>query len=86
MSADLIWIVGTLVCGFFVGRHLEQKHYKSIRQREKAIGHIPVLTIKTIRTNNVEVTQLATGSHVKIRGAACSYLAASIQRNFHRIS
>ncbi|MEM6599700.1 MAG: heavy metal-binding domain-containing protein [Cyanobacteria bacterium J06632_3] len=29
--------------GFFVGRHLEQKHYASIKEREKKTLHIPMM-------------------------------------------
>ncbi len=34
--------------GYFFGRYLERKHYKSIFQREKKFSSIPALTIKTL--------------------------------------
>jgi uncharacterized protein YbjQ (UPF0145 family) len=44
--ADLIIFVILMLLGFFVGRHLEQKHYRSIREREAALVKLPASDIR----------------------------------------
>ena len=40
---QLIVFLVLIGVGYFVGQHLEQKHYKSIRAREKQTLHIPLM-------------------------------------------
>ncbi|MEL6468671.1 MAG: heavy metal-binding domain-containing protein [Cyanobacteria bacterium J06623_4] len=39
---DLLVFLILLGVGFFVGKHFEQKHYASIKAREKATLHVPI--------------------------------------------
>lgn len=62
---DLIIFLVLLGLGYFVGQHLEKKHFKSIIKREKELGHI--LTFSTrhppCMTKN-QNAQLAVGNVV----------------------
>ena len=40
---QLIFIAVLTAIGFFVGRHLEAKHYASIKEREKQTLHVPMM-------------------------------------------
>ena len=40
---QLIFLLFLTTIGFFVGRHLEGKHYASIKEREKQTLHIPMM-------------------------------------------
>ncbi|MEL6603822.1 MAG: heavy metal-binding domain-containing protein [Cyanobacteria bacterium J06614_10] len=40
---DLLVFLILLGVGFFVGKHFEQKHYASIKAREKATLHVPIV-------------------------------------------
>ncbi|MEJ2031458.1 MAG: YbjQ family protein [Deltaproteobacteria bacterium] len=52
--------------GYFLGRHAEKKHYKSIMEREKHWLRLPTTAGKNILAdeNQVNKTQLVTGSVV----------------------
>lgn len=41
---DLIVLLVMLSLGFFVGNHLEKKHFESIRKREAALKNLPILS------------------------------------------
>ena len=40
---ELLVLLSMTGLGYFVGRHLEQKHYASIKEREKKTLHIPMM-------------------------------------------
>lgn len=40
---ELIVFLVLIGVGYFVGQHLEQKHYRSIRAREKQTLHVPLM-------------------------------------------
>lgn len=40
---QLIFLFGLTTIGFFVGRHLEGKHYESIKAREQQTLHVPMM-------------------------------------------
>jgi uncharacterized protein YbjQ (UPF0145 family) len=41
---DLIIFISVLFIAFFFGQWGEKRHYKSIREREEKLAHIPVIT------------------------------------------
>lgn len=56
---------GLIALGFFMGRHLENAHYRSIHERERQFAQIPALVIKTPPDpERIESAQLVTGSAV----------------------
>lgn len=62
----LVSIVFSLLCliiAFFVGNHLEKKHYASILKREKKLHHIIVIAVKS-PPNSLTNQQLVKGSVV----------------------
>lgn len=62
---ELFAFLALLLIGFLTGRHLEAKHYRSIRKREEAFLHIPTITTKTLHGNRpVRDAQLASGNVV----------------------
>ncbi|MEC4804041.1 MAG: heavy metal-binding domain-containing protein [Jaaginema sp. PMC 1079.18] len=40
----LLFPLALLALGYFVGTNIEKKHYQSIRKRERATLHVPVVT------------------------------------------
>ena len=51
--------------GFFVGRHLEQKHYVSIKAREKQTLHVPIVNFGAKQAlPHAHETQMFVGSVV----------------------
>ena len=44
---EIIFLIIVLACGYFFGQRAEKKHFKSIIEREKALLHFPVITMKT---------------------------------------
>ncbi|MEM6427247.1 MAG: heavy metal-binding domain-containing protein [Cyanobacteria bacterium P01_H01_bin.119] len=42
---ELLILMALLVLGFVAGGALERRHYKDIREREKATLHIPMMTV-----------------------------------------
>ena len=62
---DIISTLVLLALGFVFGRTLEARHYRSIRARESALQHIPVVTAKTPdQSLQPEHTVLVAGSVV----------------------
>ena len=54
--------VGLLVLGLFIGRYNEQKHYRSIHERERIFLHVPATSIKEVPDpGKVEDARLVTG-------------------------
>ncbi|HEU0204156.1 MAG TPA: YbjQ family protein [Burkholderiaceae bacterium] len=43
---DIILTVGLLALGYFVGRFNEQRHYRSIRTRERALANVMAFAIR----------------------------------------
>ena len=39
---DIIVLLVMLTLGFFVGNHIEQKHFENIRKREAQLKHLPI--------------------------------------------
>ena len=61
----LLFAFGLLALGFGAGKYLEAKHYVSIRQREAATLHIPVVTFENLSEDKpVASASLAIGSVV----------------------
>lgn len=44
---EIIVLLILLATGYFFGQRAEKKHFKSIIEREKALLHFPVVTMKT---------------------------------------
>ncbi len=66
-----------LALGFGAGRHLESRHYRSIREREAANIHIPVVTFKRLEPGRaVADARLAVGSIVVSADYFKRFLAA----------
>ncbi|MCF6283307.1 MAG: YbjQ family protein [Candidatus Polarisedimenticolaceae bacterium] len=65
MAFDLIVFVVLLACGFAFGRYAENRHYRSIIQREEELRGIPAIAIRfpPIMTPRPE-TALVSGSVV----------------------
>ncbi|MEL6454010.1 MAG: heavy metal-binding domain-containing protein, partial [Cyanobacteria bacterium J06623_5] len=62
---DLIVFLILLGVGFFVGKHFEQKHYASIKAREKATLHVPIVNFGAKQhLPHAHETQLFVGSVV----------------------
>jgi len=62
---NLIIILVPLILGYFIGKHLEKKHYKSIRQREQQYAHIPTIGLKKpLKEDMVKQSRLVSGSVV----------------------
>lgn len=67
MEALLILAIvgGPLLLGFAGGRYAESRHYASLRQREAATLHVPVVTFRRLAGDRrVAAATLATGSVV----------------------
>ena len=63
---DLILILSLTALGYFAGTWAENRHYRSIREREKQLLHIPAITMKDIPYPNGEIrsSHLVEGSAV----------------------
>jgi uncharacterized protein YbjQ (UPF0145 family) len=66
---DLVISLGTMLLllglGFFVGKHLETKHFEDIRRREKQTLHVPVMNFGSkYPVPGATAAQLVTGSVV----------------------
>jgi len=62
---DIIVFLVLLGVGFFVGRYFEQKHYASIKAREKNTLHVPVVNFGAKQAlPDAHETQLFVGSVV----------------------
>lgn len=62
---DIIIFITLVAVGYFTGSHLENKHIKSIEDREKQKSYLPVLTISKSKENeNAEYSKLVIGSAV----------------------
>ena len=58
---QLIFIFVLLIIAYFVGSHIEKKHYASIIKREKQLNRIPAIAMKTPPETNFQ-QQLVLGS------------------------
>jgi uncharacterized protein YbjQ (UPF0145 family) len=62
---EFVSVVVLLALGFGVGRYLEARHYRSIREREAANLQVPVVTFDTLEPGRpVAEARLAVGSVV----------------------
>ena len=62
---DLLVILILLAIGYGFGSYAEQKHYQSIRKRERAMLHVPVITFGAKQAiPQAQETQLFVGSVV----------------------
>ena len=62
---DLILIITPLILGYFIGKHLEKKHYISIKKREEEYSSIPAIVLKKpLKPELVKHSTLVTGSVV----------------------
>ena len=66
MSFEFWWFFSLLGIGYFVGHILEQRHYRSIRQRERFFNKLPAVTLgkKNITAPRNTESQIFTGSVV----------------------
>ncbi|MCK5813479.1 MAG: heavy metal-binding domain-containing protein [Cocleimonas sp.] len=62
MIYQLIFVLILLILAYFIGTHLEKKHYKSIIEREKKLNALPAIAIKTPPTDGNFQQQLVLGS------------------------
>ena len=58
---QLIFVFVLLIIAYFVGSHIEKKHYASIIKREKQLNRIPAIAMKTPPETNFQ-QQLVLGS------------------------
>jgi uncharacterized protein YbjQ (UPF0145 family) len=57
--------IGLILLGFFVGKYLEASHYASIKAREAATVHVPVVTLEKLPEDRpVATASLVVGSVV----------------------
>jgi len=63
---SLVLFVILISLGFFFGRYVEKKHYKSIIEREKYFGKLPAVTMKDAleEAREIEKAELVYGSVV----------------------
>jgi uncharacterized protein YbjQ (UPF0145 family) len=59
----IIYVVGIAI-GLTVGRARERKHYRSLVEREKATGNLPIRAESTIDAESVSDARMVTGSVV----------------------
>jgi uncharacterized protein YbjQ (UPF0145 family) len=53
---DIFIFLLLLVSGFIFGQHLEKRHYRSIREREASLRHIPAIATKHLPQNFLPCT------------------------------
>jgi len=65
MEKLIVFIILTAL-GFFVGRHLEKKHYRSLQEREEKFRNLPTIALKNpiVQGKKVVGAKLVTGSVV----------------------
>ena len=62
---NLVVILGLIALGYFAGSRAERKHYRSIREREEGMLHMPAVTFKTLfDAGTVDRSELVSGSAV----------------------
>jgi len=62
---NIAFIVVPIILGYFIGRHLEKKHYISIREREVELAYLPLSVIKRpLKPELVKQSRLVNGSVV----------------------
>lgn len=59
---DLLYILVLLIVAYFVGTHIEKKHYKSIISREKILNSLPAIAVKTPPSDKAYLQQLVVGN------------------------
>jgi uncharacterized protein YbjQ (UPF0145 family) len=62
MMYQLIFVLILLILAYFIGTHLEKKHYASIIEREKELNKLPAIAIKTPPSAGNFQQQLVLGS------------------------
>lgn len=63
---DLIQFAIFFVGAYFIGTHIEKKHYTSLKKREAALNHVPCVTSKNLldSTKTVERVEFVDGTAV----------------------
>ena len=63
---DLYIFIALIALGYAAGTWAERRHYRSIEEREKALLHLPAVTLKTIPdgTDRIASVELVQGSAV----------------------
>lgn len=63
---DLIFFIGAVGIGYFVGSYVEKEHYRSIKERETAFLNLPAVTGKNFTQDDKEIidARLVLGSVV----------------------
>lgn len=61
---NLLLFLGLLFCGWFFGRRAEQRHYKSIIERELEFNALPAIASRFPPTDTAYEQQLVAGSTV----------------------
>jgi uncharacterized protein YbjQ (UPF0145 family) len=64
--SDLLLFLTLIALGYVVGTLVEKRHYRLIHKREKALLHLPAVTIKTVYypDDKIESADLVYGSAV----------------------
>lgn len=83
LAIKLIIFLALVVTGYFAGSAAEKKHYRSIREREKALLNLPAVTLKTPPYANEEIAEsgLVCGSAV-ISTDYFKFFLASLRKFF----
>jgi uncharacterized protein YbjQ (UPF0145 family) len=63
---EFLFFIGAIGVGYFVGSFVEKEHYRSIKEREAALLHLPAVTGKNLIEDNKEIMEarLVSGSVV----------------------
>jgi len=63
---DLIFFLSLIAIGYVIGTLVEKRHYRSILKREKALLHLPAVTMKSVDypDDKVKSAKLVYGSAV----------------------
>lgn len=59
--AEIVIVAGLLIFGLFCGSYLEQKHYRSIREREEKFKSLPAFTTRKCDQLQVDDCKLVAG-------------------------
>lgn len=59
---QMIFVILLLIISYFIGSHIERRHYKSIIDREKKLNKLPAVTIKTPPEHEKFEQQLVLGN------------------------
>ncbi|BDU51614.1 YbjQ family protein [Haliovirga abyssi] len=62
---NLLIFLGLLILGYFAGKSAEKNHYNRIKEKEKNLLNLPVVTVKKVlKEDKILKSELVTGSVV----------------------